>query len=155
MQIYKLDKTDKAIIRELQNDARLSNKILALRVGIAPSTCLERVRRLQDKKVIAGFHAEVSPQEVGIGLQALIAVQLERHIRTQVESFQRHVLTLEEVVQCFHTTGVYDFLIHVAIRDTEHLRTLLLSAFTEREEVNRIETSIVFSHKRSNGLPIL
>ncbi len=151
---HKLDRTDIAILRQLQNDARLSNKVLAARVKIAPSTCLERVRRLQEAGVIIGYHAEIKPEQAGIGVQALVAVQLRQHIRPIVESFQQHALALQEVVQLFHTTGTYDFLLHVAVRDTAHLRSLVLSAFTEREEVDRIETSLLFAHRTSNTLPL-
>ena len=149
-----LDRTDAAIVRHLQNNARLSNKELAAAVGVAPSTCLERVRRLSAEGVLRGYHADVDPHAVGVGLQAMISIRLGQHSRARVEAFQAHALGLPEVVQVFHTTGASDFLVHVAVRDTEHLRTLALAAFTERPEVARIETSLLFAHRRTAGVAV-
>lgn len=150
-----LDRTDCDIVHHLQNNARLSNKELAAAVGVAPSTCLERVRRLAADGVLRGYHADVDPRAIGVGLQAMIAVRLGKHARAGVEAFQAHALALPEVVQVYHTTGAKDFLVHVAVRDAEHLRDLALTAFTERPEVVHIETALVFAHHRSPGLPIL
>ena len=148
-----LDRTDRAIVTQLQNNARISNKELAAAVGVAPSTALERTRRLEAEGVLIGYHAEVAPEALGIGLQALVEVSLRQHARPLVEAFEAHALALPEVVQVFHTTGASDFLVHVAVRDTEHLRTLALAAFTERPEVARIETSLLFAHRRTVAAP--
>jgi len=93
-----LDRTDRAIIAALQKNARSSNKELAARVGIAPSTCSERMRRLEQEGVFIGFHAAVDPRVLGIGLQAMIAVRLRRHAADEVDAFERHALGLAEVV---------------------------------------------------------
>lgn len=76
-----LDRIDRAILAHLQKNARLSNKELAAKVGLAPSSCLARVQRLTKQGVIKGFHAFVDPQALGIGLQALVAVKLKQHSR--------------------------------------------------------------------------
>lgn len=149
-----LDRTDFALIRLLQNNARTSNKELAAGVGVAPSTSLERVRRLEGAGVLTGYHADVSPEAVGVGIEALVSVTLRQHARPLVESFLAHALAQAEVVQLFHTTGANDFLVHVAVRDMEHLRELALGAFTERPEVARIDTSLLFSHSRRPGIPL-
>ncbi|MGB3542211.1 Lrp/AsnC family transcriptional regulator [Rubrivirga sp.] len=146
-----LDRIDRQIVRRLQNNARTSNKELAAHAGVAPSTALERTRRLEAEGVLVGYHAEVALGAVGLGLQAMVAVSLRQHARPLVEAFERHALGLPEVVQLFHTAGSSDFLVHVAVRDTDHLRTLALESFTERSEVARIETSLVFSHRRTPG----
>lgn len=150
-----LDRTDCAILRHIQKNARLSNKELAAAVGVAPSTCLERVRRLRARGVLRGFHADVEPAAVGVGLQAMVAVRLLQHDRARVEAFQAHALALPEVVQVYHTSGPNDFLVQVAVRDADHLRDLVLAAFTERPEVARLETALLFAHHRAPGLPIL
>ena len=144
-----LDRTDRAIVARLQNNARISNKELAAAIGVAPSTALERTRRLEADGVLIGYHAEVAPEALGIRLQALVAVTLRQHARPLVEAFEAHALAIPEVVQVFHTTGASDFLVHVAVCDTEHLRSLALAAFTERPEVARIETALLFSHRRT------
>ena len=144
-----LDRTDRQILAHLQNNARLSNKELAARLGVAPSTALERTRRLEREGVLAGYHAEVDLAARGTPLQALVSVSLRRHQRPLVEAFHAHALALPEVVQVFHTTGQSDFLVHVAVRNPEHLRQLALEAFTDRDEVARIETALLFDHRRA------
>ena len=144
-----LDRIDRHLITLLQNNARTSNKELAAAVGVAPSTALERVRRLEADGVLSGYHARVDRPSLGLGLEALVGVVLRRHARPLVEAFQAHALALPEVVQVFHTTGASDFLVHVAVRDTQHLRTLALASFTERPEVARIETSLLFAHQQT------
>ena len=144
-----LDRTDRLILALLQNNARLSNKELAARLGVAPSTALERTRRLEREGVLAGYHAEVDLAASGTPLQALVSVTLRRHQRPLVEAFEAHALALPEVVQVFHTTGKSDFLVHVAVENPEHLRQLALEGFTDREEVARIETALLFEHRRS------
>ena len=148
-----LDRTDFQIIRLLRNNARLSNKELAAKVGLAPSTCLVRTRLLQQTGVITGFRAEVDAAALGVGLQAMIAVRLKRHYKPDVEAFRQHALDLPEVVRLYHVAGPIDFLAHVWARDPEHLRDLAMTAFTAREEVSHIETELIFEHVSSDELP--
>ena len=148
-----LDRIDCAIIEHLQKDARLSNKELASAVGLAPSSCLARVQRLRAEGVLRGAHAEVDPDALGVGLQALIAVQLSRHSRTQVKAFWKHVLGLPEVLAVFHVAGTHDFQVHVAVRDAHHLRDLALDAFTTRPEVAHIQTSLIFEWAKGKVMP--
>ena len=148
-----LDRIDMKILRALQNDARLSNKELAGIVGLAPSSCLERVKRLRKEKILLGSHARVDPSAVGIGLQAMIAVQLGRHSRDIVQRFHDHVAKLEPVVAVYHIAGKFDFLVHVAVRDANHLRDLALDSFTTRPEVEHLQTSLIFQFEPQPGIP--
>jgi DNA-binding Lrp family transcriptional regulator len=148
-----LDRIDRALIAALQNDARLSNKELAARVGLAPSSCLERVRRLRGGGVLRGARAEVDPAALGIGLQAMIAVQLRQHAREEVEAFRAHALGQRAVVAVYHVAGEHDFLLHVAVPDTDALRNLALDAFTARREVARVQTWLMFEAARAPAWP--
>jgi DNA-binding Lrp family transcriptional regulator len=132
----------------------MHNKELAARVGLAQSTVLERVRRLVAGGVLTGFYTEVDARQVGVGLQAMISVRLTRHSRRAVEAFRTYVTTVPEVVAVFHTAGQTDFMIHVAVRDAEHLREVELSAFTTRKEVEHLETALIFEHQRKPSLPL-
>ena len=148
-----LDAVDIAILRHLQKDARISNKELAARVGLAPSSCLTRVRKLEADGVIKGYSAQLDPAALGLGLQALIAVQLRLHVGDAFNSIGTHLRSLPETAAVYCLGGVTDFLVHVVCRDTEHLRVLTIESFTSRPEVSRIETSLVFSFARS-GLAV-
>jgi DNA-binding Lrp family transcriptional regulator len=151
--IRPLDRIDRQILTALQNNARLSNKELAAQLKVAQSTCLERVRRLRQDGVLRGFHAEVDAKAVGIGLQAMIAVRLRRHSLDLVRAFRSHAIGLDEVLAVYHMAGNNDFLVHVAVRDSDNLRDLALSAFTTRPEVAQIETALIFEHAGSRRLP--
>jgi DNA-binding Lrp family transcriptional regulator len=146
-----VDRTDHDILAYLQHDARISNKELAGKVGLAPSSCLARVRRLEESGALQGYHAEVDPRVYGVTLEALIAIRLEKHARNAIAAFERHVSTLREVRGAFHVAGANDFLVHVAVRDAEHLREFALSAFATRPEVAHMETSLIFSHRRNTA----
>lgn len=150
-----LDRIDFDIVGVLQKDARVANNRLAEMVGVAPSTCLERVRRLVRLEVLQGFHAEVDPSALGIGLEAMIAVRLRLHSRELVDSFREYVAELEEVRSVFHVTGGDDFLVHVAVRDSDHLRDLALDSFTTRPEVDHIQTRLIFQYTPTWRLPVI
>ena len=139
-----MDQIDSSILDALQNNARISNKELAAAVGLSPSACLERVRRLQREQVLRGFHAELNPQALGIGLQALVTVRLSQHSRDVVDAFRAHITTLSEVVNVYHIAGESDFVVHVAVRDADHLRNLTLDGFTTRTEVSRLTTMLIY-----------
>jgi DNA-binding Lrp family transcriptional regulator len=148
-----LDRIDYEILALLRKNARISNKEVARKVGLAASTCLVRIRVLQTSGVISGFHAEIDPVSLGVGIQAMIAVRLLRHFKPDVDAFRNHALSLPEVVQLYHVAGPIDFLIHVWARDSNHLRELAMTAFTSREEVSHIETELIFEHIRSAEVP--
>ncbi|MEC7949686.1 MAG: Lrp/AsnC family transcriptional regulator [Myxococcota bacterium] len=148
------DRIDFGILTALQEDGRLSNKELSARVGLAPSSCHARVRRLRAAGVLGACRTAVAPEALGIGLQAIVFVHLQNHDRSLVEGFRDHVLSLPEVVGLTHVGGRHDFLVHVAVRDARHLRDLALDALTSRPEVATVETSVVFEHLQGT-LPIL
>ena len=148
-----LDRIDFKIIRLLRDNARISNKQIAAKVGLAPSTCLSRVRNLRQQGTLRGFHAHVNARDLGVGLQAMIAVRLKRQSHEDVESFRTHALNTPEVNQLYHVAGSTDFLVHVWARDSEHLRELAMKAFTDREEVAHIETGLIFEHAINAELP--
>lgn len=150
-----IDRTDREILAYLQHDARLSNKELAAKIGLAPSSCLARVRRLERSGALHGYHAEVDARVYGVTLEALVAVRLEKHAAQAIAGFERHLSTLPEVRGWFHLAGANDYLVHVAVRDAEHLRDFVLAAFTGRGEVAHLETNLIFSHRRNPAFGLI
>lgn len=149
-----LDRTDVAILRALQADARTSNKELADTVGLSPSACLERVRRLRRDGVIRGYHAAIDPDAVGARLESLLLIGLQKHSRRTIDAFQAHCLALEEVVAVWHLTGTSDFVLRVLTRDHVHLRDFLMDSFTTRPEVARLQTHVVLAATDKHAWPI-
>ena len=149
------DRIDRSILSLLAKDARMTNKDLAATVGLSQSACLERVRRLEERGVIRGSHADVDPVAFGIGVQALVSVQLKRHTRAAVARFERTALQLPQVVALYHVTGRTDYLAHAVAQDMEHLRDFTLDAITSLPEVSRVETSLLFRGTRKPSWPDL
>jgi len=149
------DRIDRAILSLLAQDARITNKDLAERVGLSQSACLERVRRLTDRGAIRGAHADVDPTAFGIGVQALVSVQLKRHTRTAVARFEERAIALPQVVALYHVTGGTDYLAHAVAQDMEHLRDFTLDAITSLPEVARVETSLLFRSTTKSVWPDL
>lgn len=148
-----LDQTDFDLLSLLQKNARMSNKELAAAVGLAPSSCLARIQRLRASGALRGFHAVVAPEALGIGLQALVAIRMGQHSRAKVKSFWKYLSNLPQVLAVYHVTGAHDFLVHVAAKGPDHLRDLVLDAFTSRPEVAHLETSLLFDHTRNHVIP--
>jgi DNA-binding Lrp family transcriptional regulator len=141
-----LDGTDRAILRVLRADARTANNALAELVGIAPSTCLARVKALRDAGVIRGFHADIDPAALGHHLQAMIAVRVQGTARAEMAKLGRQLATRPEVLDVYFVAGVDDFLVHVAARDTETLRGFVVDQLSARPEISHTETSLIFEH---------
>ncbi|GIW80134.1 MAG: AsnC family transcriptional regulator [Gemmatales bacterium] len=149
----KLDRIDHGLLADLQKDARISNKELAAKNKISPSTCLERVRRLRSIGAIRGFHAEVDPKALGIGVQALIGVRLIQHAQVLFDDLREELLRIPEVTAVYMIAGAQDVLIHVAVRDVDHLRTLVGQTLTSRRDIAHLETSLIFEHARKAVWP--
>ncbi|MFI7385089.1 Lrp/AsnC family transcriptional regulator [Streptomyces sp. NPDC049813] len=145
-----MDELDSALLRLLQQDGRRTNRDLAEKLGIAPSTCLERVRALRERGALLGFHAEVDLTALNRGLQAMIAVRVRPPTRAVIEQFQAFVARMPEVLSVFVLTGADDFLLHVAVRDADHLHSVVLDKLTERQELADVRTSVVYGHLRKN-----
>ncbi|MER8156276.1 Lrp/AsnC family transcriptional regulator [Streptomyces sp. NPDC094472] len=139
-----LDPVDLQILRLLQNDARTTYRDLAAQVGVAPSTCLDRVARLRRSGVILGHELRLDPAKLGRGLEALLSVQLRPHRRELVGPFVERIRALPESRALFHLAGPDDYLVHVAVADTADLQRLVLDEFTSRREVARVETRLIF-----------
>jgi DNA-binding Lrp family transcriptional regulator len=148
-----LDRTDFEILTILQKEGRLSNKELAARIALAPSSCLARVRALMQANVLRGFHAEVAPEPLGIAVQAFVSIRLARTSRQGFRSMVAHAISLPEVVAVFNVSGTVDVLVHVLVRDVSHLRDLIVDSLATRREVERCETQIIYSIKRKPLLP--
>ncbi|HET6499395.1 MAG TPA: Lrp/AsnC family transcriptional regulator [Amycolatopsis sp.] len=141
-----MDELDSAIVRHLQEDARQSNREIARKIGIAPSTCLERTRLLRRRGVIRGYHADIDLRALNRGAQAIVAVQVRPLNRDVVDVFERLMAQMPEVLSVYTTTGSDDFLVHVTAQDIDHLHAFLLGQFTSRREIVGFRTSIIFQH---------
>lgn len=147
-----LDAIDWALVRVLQDDARTSNRALAAAAHVSPSTSSERIRGLRADGVITGYHADVDLSALGRDVQALSAVTIRPPTRRNIEAFRNWVSQLPELIGVFVVSGASDFLLHVAVPDTEALYAFVIDRLTERPEVADVNTVVVYEHVRRSVL---
>ena len=148
-----IDEVDRRILAELHADARIANSALADAVGIAPSTCHGRVRRLQELGVIRGFHADIDPAAIGLPLQAMVSVSLQASARGKIRKFIQQMRRKHQVIDVYFLAGADDFIIHVAARDTDDLRSFVVDNLNADADVAGTQTSLIFEHLRG-GAPL-
>jgi DNA-binding Lrp family transcriptional regulator len=144
-----LDEVDQALLILLQKDARRTNKELSEAVGVAQSTCLERIRNLRARGVITGYRAEVDPAAVGRSIRALISVRLRPKTTASVRAFQCDILAQPETLSVSTVSGADDFVVEVAVPDVMHLRDFILDRITSRKDVVDAHSSIVYEQVRA------
>ena len=143
-----VDAVDRRLLAILHSDARISNSALAHAVGIAPSTCHGRVRRLQEMGVIRGFHADVDPAAIGLPLQAMVSVSLQASARGRIRTFLQQIRRKPQVIDVYFLAGADDFILHVAARDTDDLRSFVVDNLNADADVAGTQTSLIFEHLR-------
>lgn len=141
-----MDELDSAILKNLQLNARQTNRELARNLGIAPSTCLERVRALHKRGTIRGYHAEINLEALNRAVQALVAAQIRPLHRDVIDAFQGAVSQMPEVLSVFVVAGSDDFLIHVAVQNLDHLHAFLVDRLSKRREIVGFRSSVIYQH---------
>ncbi|MET9712318.1 Lrp/AsnC family transcriptional regulator [Nocardiopsis alba] len=145
-----MDELDSVIIRELQLNARQTNRELARTVGIAPSTCLERVRSLVERGVIRGYHADIDPAALDRRVEAFVSARLRPLSRSVIDAFKKALIALPEVSAVFVVAGDDDFLIQVSARDLDHLHDFLIDRLSQRREVVSFRSQIIYESSRKH-----
>ncbi len=151
-----IDRYDRAILSALQQNARLSNQELADRIGLSPSPCLRRLRRLEESGLILGYRALLNARQLNIKLMAFIHISMERHTPERFENFERRVAGCAEVLECHLITGQdADYLLKVIVEDMDGFQALLLEQITRIEGVSGVHSSFVMKSPINNtALPI-
>ena len=149
----KLDDIDLRILTILYKNADITNKELASQIGIAPSTCLERVKRMKSNGIIKGAFVDINFKSIGGNIEAIAAIRLQPYSEEIVNELRNDLLKLPEIVSLYHMGGSYDYFIHMSVKDSEHLRQFVFNAITSRDAVTTVETSLIFEHSRSGVLP--
>ena len=151
-----MDSVDRAILRHLQAEARLSNTELADRVGLSPSPCLRRIRRLEESAVIAGYGAIIDPAAVDRGFQVLVHVTMEVRDRlATMEAFEARVAELDEVIECRRMFGDPDYLLWVAAADLAAYEQLYMTKLVGLPGVARTVSQLTMKTVKPGGrLPL-
>ncbi|GAA3649052.1 Lrp/AsnC family transcriptional regulator [Microbacterium marinilacus] len=149
-----LDGLDAAIVAALQTNARMTNREVAARVGVSPTTALDRTRALRRRGVIRGAVLDLDLASVGRGVQALVSVRVRPPSRRNIEAFRDWISVLPETLGVFVVSGDVDFIVHVAVADNDALYAFVIDRLTEREEVADVKTTVVYEHLRNHEIGI-
>ena len=145
----KLDKTDLKILKTLQNNGRITNAALAQKIGISPPPTLDRVKKLEQKKIIKKYVALVDPAAVGVETFTFVEVALLRHGKKAVTDFLAAVMKIKEVMECHHVTGDADFILKIAAKNISAYEDLVLHKLTELPYIQHLKTMVVLSTPKS------
>ena len=150
-----LDETDLKILKVLQSDARITNQELAERVGISPSPCLRRVRKLEQDGVIERYVTLVNPKAVSRGQHAFVEVRLEQQNRALTEKFEAEIQKLPEVLECYLMAGEWDYVLRVVVPDLEELRNFHMNKLGKVPGITNVKSIICMKQaKFSTELPL-
>ncbi|SFC86054.1 Lrp/AsnC family transcriptional regulator [Tropicimonas isoalkanivorans] len=137
-----MDDIDTKILRHLQDDARQSHHDLGERVGLSPSPCARRIRKLEEAGYILGYSARIDEAKMGFGFSVFVSVRLDKQIDSHLEEFERNVRNCSEIVDCWLMTGSFDYMLRVAVADLTEFETFLTGTLTKVPGVASIESSI-------------
>ncbi|MCS6845807.1 MAG: Lrp/AsnC family transcriptional regulator [Caldilineales bacterium] len=149
------DHIDRAILQTLQENARISNADLARQVNLSPPAVHARVRRLEEQGLIRKYVALLDREAAGYDMLCLISVRLERHQRRDIDRLRAVVQEMPEVLECFHVTGEFDFLLKVVMRNRQELERFVVDRLSSLAGIAHIRTSLVLSEiKSTTALPL-
>jgi len=146
-----MDVIDRKILGELQRDARLSHQELADRVGLSPSPCARRIRKLEEAGVLQGYSARIDEAAMGFGVSVFVSVRLDQQVDGRLQEFERAVRLCSEVVDCWLMTGSFDYLLRIAVADLQEFESFLTGRLTKVPGVASIESSIPIRRVKMQG----
>jgi len=153
--ICRMDALDRRILAELQRNGRVSNVELARAVGLSPSPCLRRLRRLEDEGIIRGYSAVLDRPAVGLGLTVFIDLRVEPHSEQTAAGLEKAVGELSEVVACHMVSGSADFHLEVVVSDLAHYERLLMQSLLALPAVTDVRSSFAIRCMKADGpLPL-
>ena len=155
MQTLDLDRVDRRILDHLQTHGRASNLELAAAAGLSPAQCLRRHRRLEELGLIAGYHAQLESQRLGLTVEAFIHIGMEKgHVR-DLPSFLTLVTDLPQVLECYSVTGDFDYMLKVVAQDLRSLSAFLMDTLMRLPGVNSVRSSVCLDRiKCTTVLPL-
>ena len=148
-----LDAIDRRIVGELQANARLSNIELAEKIGLSPSPCLRRVKRLEREGYIDGYRASLKRSRVGLGFSVFLAVKINGHANQEAMNFEKAVVEMSEVVACHMISGEADYFLEVVVPELEDYQRFLVGKLLNLSIVREVKSNIAIQTLKA-GAPL-
>ena len=150
-----LDAIDRRIVAELQSDGRLSNVDLADRIGLSPSPCLRRVKRLEQDGYIEGYRAALRRDRVGLRFSVFVGVKIDGHANERASAFEKAVVKMPEVVACHLVSGEADYFLEVVVPDIDEYQHFLIGKLLNMPIVREVKSNIAIQTLKAGGpLPL-
>ena len=150
-----LDRTDLRILQLLQNDARLLNKQLSAEVGLAPSSCHERVKRLWANGVLTKSRTLVDAEKLGYPISIVVMAKISKQGQVNIDSLMETLIAQPEIQQVHLVTGRYDLIIYMIARSMDHLKEIARTAFSDSDEISSYEASIAYDARWDLSVPTM
>lgn len=152
---FSIDNSDKAILRELQADASISNLELSKKIGLSPSACLTRTKNLRESGIIKQFTTIVDERKLGMEMQAFALVNLVSMKQESIDTFMKDVNRCPQIQECYTLTGSHDYLLKIVSKDTQSYREFVINYLTANAAVDSVETLVVLGvEKRTTTIPV-
>jgi Lrp/AsnC family leucine-responsive transcriptional regulator len=149
-----MDKIDRQILKVFQDNARIKKSEMARELDLPATTLQARIRRLEKKGIIKKYQVVVDPEMIGFSVQAFVAVTLDKHESSDIRNFEKSIKTIPNIKACYHSSGRFDYLLHLVARDLNQLGVLVKTGITSLPDFGRCETHLVFSEiETSNQWP--
>ncbi|TXE20206.1 Lrp/AsnC family transcriptional regulator [Psychroflexus gondwanensis] len=147
-----LDSKDIQILSLLLNNARLSNKEIAAKIEIAQSSTHDRIKKLTQKGYLKGAFAQIDQKKLGLNIEVILAIKLNKQHRSIIADFIEKASQLPGVIQLFHMAGNSDFILHVAVKNSDELRGFILDKLSTLDYIQSTETTMVLHNERVNNI---
>ena len=146
----KIDNIDRKILRVLQENSKITNAYLSKQIGLSPAPTLERVRKLEKKGIISGYHAQLNLSEIGLGVSTFVLVSLKEHNKKNINIFLDKINKVKNVIECHHITGTGDFMLKVVSENIASYQKLMLDKVSEIEATDSLQSMVILSTFKDN-----
>lgn len=146
----KIDNIDRKILRMLQENSKITNSYLSKQIGLSPAPTLERVRKLEKKGIISGYHAQLNLSKIGLGVSTFVLVSLKQHNKKNINIFLDKINKVNNVIECHHITGTGDFILKVVSENIASYQKLMLDKVSEIEATDSLQSMVILSTFKDN-----
>ena len=146
----KMDNIDRKILRMLQENSKITNSYLSKQIGLSPAPTLERVRKLEKKGIISGYHAQLNLSKIGLGVSTFVLVSLKEHNKKNINIFLDKINKVKNVIECHDITGTGDFILKVVSENIASYQKLMLDKVSEIEATDSLQSMVILSTFKDN-----
>jgi DNA-binding Lrp family transcriptional regulator len=147
-----LDQYDRAILNEVQENGKITVKDLSEKINLSPTPTFERLKKLEKEGFIIGYHAKLNQKKIGLSLIVMCNVSLKSHQQDFIEKFQEEIIRFEEVKECYHIAGMYDYLLKVVVKDMEAYQYFVSKKLASLENIGNVQSSFVMTVLKENAI---